>query len=77
MRVDGTEQAMSWDMPALGQMTTSEIDGCLEHAKWLLDKRHLLPGDLALKLDTFRVDLVAEQEDRAAREQASRQRVQA
>jgi hypothetical protein len=66
-----------WDVPPLSQMTTSELAGCLEHAVWLLDRRQLMPKDLVVKLDTWRVDLVAEQEDRAAREQASRQRVQA
>jgi hypothetical protein len=62
-----------WDVPPLSQMTTSEIDGCLEHARWLLDRKHLMPGELARKLDTWRVDMVAEAEDRAAREQAPRQ----
>jgi hypothetical protein len=51
-----------WDVPPLGQMTTSELDGCLEHAIWLLGRRHLMPKDLVVKLDTWRVDLVAEQE---------------
>ena len=64
-----------WDMPPLGQMTTSELDGCLEHAVWLLDRRHLMPKDLVVKLDTWRVDLVAEVEDRAEREQKGKQAV--
>jgi hypothetical protein len=66
-----------WDVPPLGEMTTPELDGCLEHAVWLLGRRHLMPKDLVVKLDTWRVDLVAEHEDRATREQVSRQRVQA
>ena len=66
-----------WDVPPLGQMTSSELDGCLEHAVWLLDRRQLMPKDLVVKLDTWRVDLVAEREDRATREQVSRQRVRA
>jgi hypothetical protein len=66
-----------WDRPPLGQMTTSELDACLEHVVWLLGRRHLLPEDLAVKLDTWRVDMVAEVEDRAEREQASRERARA
>ena len=66
-----------WDVPPLGQMTSSELAGCLEHAVWLLDRRHLMPKDLVVKLDTWRVDLVVEREDRATREQVSRQRVHA
>jgi hypothetical protein len=64
-----------WDRPPLGSMTTSELNGCLQHAVWLLDRKHLLPPELAVKLDTWRVDLVAETEDRTERERAARQRV--
>jgi hypothetical protein len=76
MQRDG-ELSMQWDVPPLGQMTTSELNGCLERAVWLLDRQHLMPRELAQKLDTWRVDMVAEIEDRAEREQASRQRVRA
>jgi hypothetical protein len=33
----------------------------------LLQARWLLPAELRIKLDTFHADLLAEQEDRAAR----------
>jgi hypothetical protein len=66
-----------WDTPPLGQMTSTELDECLERAQWLLDRTHLMPGELAQKLDTWRVDMVAEVEDRAQREQKSRQRARA
>ena len=63
-----------WDVPPLGQMTSTELDECLERARWLLDRKYLMPGELAQKLDTWRVDMVAEVEDRVQREQKSRQR---
>jgi hypothetical protein len=66
-----------WDVPPLGQMTTTELDGCLERARWLLDRKHLMPRELVLKLDTWRVDMVAEAEDRAERDQKSREQARA
>ncbi|MGH3155064.1 MAG: hypothetical protein ACRDNF_00595 [Streptosporangiaceae bacterium] len=50
-----------------GQLTVPELDRLLEHVSALLDKRWLLPAELYIKLDTFRADLLAEQEDRAVR----------
>ena len=66
-----------WDVPPLGQMTTTQLDGCLEHARWLLDRKHLMPRELGQKLDTWRVDMVAEVEERAERDQKSREQARA
>ena len=50
-----------------GRLSGEELDRLLEHATGLLGKRCRLPVELYIKLDTFRADLLAEQEDRAAR----------
>lgn len=48
------------------QLTQPDLDRLLEHTSALTEMRGLLPIDLFIKLDTFRADLLAEQEDRAA-----------
>lgn len=48
-------------------MSCSDAVQLLEHASGLLETRWLLPVELYIKLDTFRADLLAEREDRAAR----------
>jgi hypothetical protein len=53
-------------MPNPRQFTPRELDQLLEHASALTEMRTLLPVELYIKLDTFRADLLAEQEDRAA-----------
>jgi hypothetical protein len=50
-----------------GQMTGPELDRLLGQVSALLDKQWLLPAELCIKLDTFRADLLAAQEDRAVR----------
>ncbi|HEY3954826.1 MAG TPA: hypothetical protein VGM53_15745 [Streptosporangiaceae bacterium] len=50
-----------------GRLSGPELDRLLEHTSALMEKRWLLPAELYIKLDTFRADLRAEQEDRAAR----------
>jgi hypothetical protein len=49
------------------QFTQSEIDQLIEHTSALTELRRLLPVELFIKLDTFRADLLAEQEDRNTR----------
>ena len=49
------------------RMSGAEIDRLLGYVSALLETRWLLPAELYIKLDTFRADLLAEQEDRAAR----------
>jgi hypothetical protein len=49
------------------QFTQSEIELLIEHTSALTELRRLLPVELFIKLDTFRADLLAEQEDRATR----------
>jgi hypothetical protein len=51
-------------LPPLASMTGMELAECLERAKWLLE-REQLPDDLCRTLDTWRVDLETEAEDRA------------
>jgi hypothetical protein len=41
----------------------SELNRLLEHTSALTEMRWLLPAELFIKLDTFRADLLAEQED--------------
>lgn len=47
------------------QLTQPDLDRLIEHTSALTAMRALLPIDLFIKLDTFRADLLAEQEDRA------------
>jgi hypothetical protein len=47
------------------QLTQPDLDRLIEHTSALTEMRGLLPIDLFIKLDTFRADLLAEQEDRA------------
>jgi hypothetical protein len=47
-------------------LTQSELDRLIEHTSFLTEMRWLLPVELFIKLDTFRADLLTEQEDRAA-----------
>ncbi len=49
-----------------GRLSGAELDRLLKHVTVLMDKPWLLPAELHIKLDTFRADLRAEQEDRAA-----------
>lgn len=49
-----------------GRMSGTDLDRLLGHVSALLQTRWLLPAELCIKLDTFRADLLAEQEDRAA-----------
>lgn len=51
-----------------GRLSGEELDRLLEHTSALMDRPWLLPAELHIKLDTFRADLRAEQEDRAARQ---------
>lgn len=44
--------------------TTTELQSALEHVAALLERKYLLPSELAIKLDTYQCDLLAEQEDR-------------
>ena len=48
------------------QLTQADLDLLIEHASALTQMRDLLPIELFIKLDTFRADLLAEREDRAA-----------
>jgi hypothetical protein len=54
-------------MPDPRQFTAQQLGQLIEHASALAQMRPLLPVELYIKLDTFRADLLAEQEDRAAR----------
>lgn len=56
----------------VGQMTTSELGGCMEHTRWLLQRKHLLPRELHAQLDSWLAAMQAEREDRAAQEAKSR-----
>ena len=47
------------------QLTQPDLDRLIEHTSALTEMRGLLPIELFIKLDTFRADLLAEQEDRA------------
>ena len=49
-----------------GRVSGADLDRLLEHVSALLTTRWLLPTELGIKLDTFRADLLAEREDRAA-----------
>ena len=49
------------------QLTQPDLDRLIEHTSALTEMRGLLPIELFIKLDTFRADLLAEQEDRAVR----------
>jgi hypothetical protein len=49
------------------RLSGEELDQLLEHVSALVENRGLIPVGLYIKLDTFRADLLAEQEDRAAR----------
>jgi hypothetical protein len=49
-----------------GRLSGEELGRLLEHTSALLETHWLLPVELYIKLDTFRADLRAEQEDRAA-----------
>lgn len=49
------------------QLTQPDLDRLIEHTSALTEMRGLLPLELFIKLDTFRADLLAEQEDRAVR----------
>jgi hypothetical protein len=55
------------ELPPLGAMTSADLNECLERVVWLLERKNLMPADLAWKLDTWRVDLQAEIEDRRLR----------
>jgi hypothetical protein len=48
------------------QLTQPDLDRLIEHTSALTEMRGLLPIELYIKLDTFRADLLAEQEDRTA-----------
>ena len=54
------------------QMTTSELSGCMEHAQWLLQRKHLLPRDLRAPLNSWLTAMQAERDDRAAQEARTR-----
>jgi HPt (histidine-containing phosphotransfer) domain-containing protein len=60
------------DTTPVGQMTTGELGGCLEHARWLLQRRQLLPGELFAQLEAWVARMQAELDDRAAQEADSR-----
>jgi hypothetical protein len=48
------------------QLAQPDLARLIEHTSALTEMRHLLPAELFIKLDTFRADLLAEQEDRTA-----------
>jgi hypothetical protein len=66
-----------WDRPPLGQMTTGELDGCVERTTWLLEHKQLMPHDLFIKLETWHIDMQAEAEDRADLDATARGRATA
>ncbi|HEY1916341.1 MAG TPA: hypothetical protein VGH27_12275 [Streptosporangiaceae bacterium] len=47
-------------------MSVTDLDRLIEAASELTGMRAVLPVELFIKLDTFRADLMAEREDRAA-----------
>jgi hypothetical protein len=49
------------------QLSQPDLDRLIERTSALAELRAFLPIELYIKLDTFRADLLAEQEDRAAR----------
>jgi len=54
------------------EFTTSELQSTLEHVAALLERKNLLPAELAVKLDTWQCDLIAEQEKRDRAEARSK-----
>jgi hypothetical protein len=54
------------DSPPLCEMSDTDLTECTEHVAWLLEREKLLPRELFLRLDTWRVDMQVETEDRAA-----------
>jgi hypothetical protein len=46
------------------QLTQPDLDRLIKHTSALTEMRGLLPIELFIKLDTFKADLLAEQEDR-------------
>lgn len=56
------------------ELTSAELTKCFDLADALLELGECLPVRLVTVLDTFRADLAAEREDRAAIDRAGRQR---
>jgi hypothetical protein len=54
------------------QLTQTELTQLIDHTTALTQMRRLLPIELFIKLDTFRTDLLVEQEDRAAQSRPDR-----
>jgi len=54
------------DRPPLCDMTDSDLVDCAQLVASLLEREKLLPRELFLRLDTWRVDMQVEREDRAA-----------
>jgi hypothetical protein len=54
------------DRPPLCEMSDTDLTECGQHVGWLLDRAQLLPRELFLRLDTWRIDMQVETEDRAA-----------
>jgi hypothetical protein len=52
------------------QLTQTELSQLIAHASALTRMRSLLPVELFIKLDTFRADLLLEQEERIAQSAA-------
>jgi hypothetical protein len=52
------------------QLAQPDLDRLVGLVSALADLRWLLPVELYIKLDTFRADLLAEQEDRTAQRRA-------
>lgn len=55
-------------MQNLRQLTPSELDQLVHCVSALAAMKRVLPAELYIKLDTYRADLLAEQEDRAAQQ---------
>jgi hypothetical protein len=53
-------------VPVPCRPSPADLDRLIEHTSALTEMRWLLPAELWTKLDTFRADLLAEQEDLAA-----------
>jgi hypothetical protein len=54
------------DRPPLREMTDSDLAECAQLVASLLEREKFLTKELYLRLDTWRVDMQVEREDRAA-----------
>lgn len=57
---------MMCDRPPLCEMSDSDLIECAQLTVSLLEREKFLPRELFLRLDTWRVDMQVEREDRAA-----------